>query len=161
MIKPSPCFILLTAKFSKNCQPLSEVSPCLLKILSYKIFFGKNGCLFHRLPLASFCSTQNSAKMGSLSFRQGFPSGGSSLRSKVMRGVAHFWFFEYFGRNFWKSRGAPCFLIITFQTNKPSFHRKFSVSLKFSLTPSRNVRNPHPRETAIYRTLSRAYRSNP
>ena len=27
MVKPSPCFILLNAKFSKNCQPLSEASP--------------------------------------------------------------------------------------------------------------------------------------
>ena len=27
MIQTSPCFILLKAKFSKNCQPLSEASP--------------------------------------------------------------------------------------------------------------------------------------
>ena len=27
MVKPSPCFILLKAKWSKNCQPLSEASP--------------------------------------------------------------------------------------------------------------------------------------
>ena len=42
-------------------------SPCLLKILRYKIFFGKNA-----QPL------------------RGFPSGGSYLRSKEMRGAANY-----------------------------------------------------------------------
>ena len=49
----------------------------------------QNLCLFPRLPLASFCSTQNSAKI--VSRFPSLPPGGKVLSiAKRMRGAAHF-----------------------------------------------------------------------
>jgi hypothetical protein len=61
----SPCLVFAIGKIGKNCQPLCGFPSCLKKNSANFIFFGKKGnpCL-----------------------RQGFPLGGSSLRSKVMRG---------------------------------------------------------------------------
>ena len=70
-------------------SPPSKPSSCLKKF-SKLYFFGKKGnpCLL-----------------------QGFPLGGGSLRSKVVRGVAHFWFSEYFWQKISKNQGAAAFSI--------------------------------------------------
>ena len=54
------------------------------------IFFGKNvkPCLVPRLPLASSCLRTIRQKLSALF--QGFPSGGGSLQSKVVRGCSIF-----------------------------------------------------------------------
>ena len=83
----------------KNCQPLRGF-PLPAENFSLQNFLRQKceAFLASGFPLLHFAQRKIQQKL-SASFR-GFPSGGSSLRSKVMRGAACLWFSEYSGRNF-------------------------------------------------------------
>ena len=71
--------------FGKNAQPCSKASPCLIVLAHNE---AKIVSLVPRLPLASSCLRTMRQKLSALF--QGFPSGGGSLRSKVVRGSFKF-----------------------------------------------------------------------